>query len=244
MGTPRHISDTEMTRRRIGVVVIVATRLYREGLTRILGRHPRVEVLGSSAELDDGVERATASSADVVLLDTAAAPRPQALRHAVDALPRARLVAFGIAESEEVVIRCAEAGVSGYVPHDATVEELVMVLEGAIRDELICSPRLAATLLRRVGVLARERSQIEVDEPVRLTSRETQIVALIDEGLSNKQIASRLQIELPTVKNHVHRILEKVGVSRRGEAAARIRSLRRSFAVPLSTAGTGSRAAN
>ncbi|HEX6228839.1 MAG TPA: response regulator transcription factor [Solirubrobacterales bacterium] len=134
-------------------------------------------------------------------------------------------MAFGIAESEDVVIRCAEAGVAGYVPHDATLEQLIEVLDAALRDEVVCSPRLAGTLLRRVGALAREIGPAGGSD-VRLTARETQIVALIDEGLSNKEIAARLQIGTPTVKNHVHHILEKVGASRRGEAAARVRALR------------------
>jgi two-component system, NarL family, nitrate/nitrite response regulator NarL len=229
--------------RPIGVVVIVETRLYREGLVRILQRHPRVEVLGSAADLDQGITQATRARADAVLLDTGAAANQVALRCAVDALVPTRVVAFGIAETEEVVIRCAEAGIAGYVPHEAAVEELVEVLEGVVRDEVVCSPRLAATLLRRVGALARERDPAPATDVIRLTSRETQIVALIDEGLSNKEIASRLQIELPTVKNHVHHIFEKLRVSRRSEAAARIRSLRRAAGEPVSASGTGSRVA-
>jgi DNA-binding NarL/FixJ family response regulator len=85
----------------------------------------------------------------------------------------------------------------------------------------VCSPRLAATLLRRVAVLAADRAQPRVE--ARLTARELEIVELIDEGLSNKEIASRLCIEVPTVKNHVHNILEKLDVRGRAEAAARVR---------------------
>ena len=89
---------------------------------------------------------------------------------------------------------------------------------------VVFSPRLAGTLLRRIGALARERHDDEPD--VRLTARETQILALIDDGLANKEIASRLHISLPTVKNHVHNLLEKLDVTRRGEAVARARALR------------------
>jgi two-component system, NarL family, nitrate/nitrite response regulator NarL len=209
----------------IGLFVIAGTRLYREGLERILGRDERIEVVGSASGLDTGVELARDRQADLVLLDIAAVNELEALRGVVTALPGARVVAFGIAESEDVVIRCAEAGVAGYVPHEATLEELVEVLEAALRDEVVCSPRLAGTLLRRVGALARERDPVGEAE-VRLTARETQIIALVDEGLSNKQIAARLQIGTSTVKNHVHHILEKVGAGRRSEAAARVRALR------------------
>src|SRR5437773_985410 len=80
---------------------------------------------------------------------------------------------------------------------------------------------LAASLLRRVATLAAEQAPVSAAE--RLTSREREIVRLIDDGLSNKQIAGELHIELPTVKNHVHNILEKLQVQRRSEAAARVR---------------------
>ncbi len=86
---------------------------------------------------------------------------------------------------------------------------------------MLCTPRIAALLLRRVAEAAAPRSSgLE-----RLTPRETEIVDLIEQGLSNKQIARRLSIELATVKNHVHNILEKLEVARRGEAVARVRAL-------------------
>jgi DNA-binding NarL/FixJ family response regulator len=91
------------------------------------------------------------------------------------------------------------------------------------RGEFLCSPGTAATLLRRVAALAAERHT--ADNGARLTPREQQVVRLIDEGLSNKEIARRLSIEVRTVKNHVHSILEKLQVRRRGEAAARMRAV-------------------
>ena len=93
--------------------------------------------------------------------------------------------------------------------------------DSVARGEMLCSPRLAATLLRRVATLARGTRRLG---PVQLTPRELEIVELIDEGLSNKAIATRLSIELATVKNHVHNILEKLEVSSRAAAAARVRA--------------------
>jgi len=120
------------------------------------------------------------------------------------------------------VIACAEAGVSGYVTREASLDELTGVVESVARGESPCSPRISALLLRRVAETAGRRT--ETDAARRLTRREAEIVGLIDEGLSNKQIAGRLSIELATVKNHVHSILEKLQVERRAEAAARVRS--------------------
>jgi DNA-binding NarL/FixJ family response regulator len=95
------------------------------------------------------------------------------------------------------------------------VEELIDVLTRAARDELICSPRIAATLFRRVGSLAGQRDSAEFD----LTLREREVLALIREDLANKQIAQQLQIAEATVKNHVHSLLEKLHVKRRAQAA-------------------------
>jgi DNA-binding NarL/FixJ family response regulator len=100
------------------------------------------------------------------------------------------------------------------------LDDIVAATTAVVRGETACSPRVAATLLRRVADRARERPYSEFAP---LTSRERQVVALIDEGLSNKEIAARLCIELSTVKNHVHNLLEKLGARGRAEAAARVR---------------------
>ena len=118
----------------------------------------------------------------------------------------------------------AEAGAAGYLLRSDPLVELVAVIGSVARGETRCSPRVAAALLRRVATLSHERRHQA--EPTRLTAREREVLQLVDDGLSNKQIARRLSIELRTVKNHVHHILEKFQVHRRAEAAARFRMAR------------------
>jgi two-component system, NarL family, nitrate/nitrite response regulator NarL len=207
----------------IGLVVVAATRLYGEGLASILGADERIEVLGTASTCAQGLALAAARQADVVLIDVSNGAGE--VKRLVDGLDHAVVVAFGVSDEDDLVLRCAEAGVRGYVPREATVDHLRVVIEGVVRDELVCSSRLAGTLLRHVHWLANERHRVSVDGHGLLTRRESEIVDLIDEGLSNKEIATRLHISLPTVKNHVHHILEKLGVSRRAEAAARVRTL-------------------
>ena len=205
----------------IRALVASDVRLYREGLADGLGRSGRVEVVGTASGGDEAVARTRELGPDVVLVDLAIADWEPAVR-AIAARTEARVVVLGVREVEEEVVACAEAGVSGYVTRAASLEELVDVVESVARGESLCSPRISALLLRRVTEVAgRERAAAPAD---RLTPREAQIVGLIDEGLSNKQIAGRLSIELATVKNHVHNILEKLQVDRRGQAAARLRS--------------------
>jgi DNA-binding NarL/FixJ family response regulator len=222
---PRTALDEHRARAAcVRTALIAETRLYREGLAHLLGRDARIDVVGTAADVETGLAMVDRTAPDAVLLDVCMATERGLVEQLTDAAPGTRIIAFGVADEEATVIACAEAGVAGYVACEAGVEELVRVVTGAIHDEVVCGPRVAATLLRRVGALARERRG-DVPE-VRLTARETQIVALIDDGLSNKEIAARLHISLATVKNHIHNLLEKLNASRRSEAAARARKLR------------------
>jgi two-component system, NarL family, nitrate/nitrite response regulator NarL len=206
-------------RARIQVVVLSDIRLYREGLAEILDKRGPV-VVGTAGDRESGVALVSERRPDIVLVDMAMTHAAAAVRALLDAAPHVPVVALGVSETEDDVIACAEAGVSGYVTRDESVGDLVAALESVSRGEMICSPGIAAALLRRVTALARREDSAP---RTRLTRRELEIVELIDRGLSNKEIARRLSIELATVKNHVHNILEKLQVRRRTEAAARVR---------------------
>src|SRR4051794_27145054 len=128
----------------------------------------------------------------------------------------ARVVGIAVGDEEDEVVACAEAGVAGYVSRDDSLDDLLAAVRGAVRGEVRCPPAIAATLMRSVASTARRARAARpvaaaAAAPSRLTRRESEIVGLIGEGLSNKQIAGRLCIELPTVKNHVHHILDKLG---------------------------------
>jgi two-component system, NarL family, nitrate/nitrite response regulator NarL len=199
----------------IGVRIVSQIELLREGLEVLLGRDERLRI--------------EESDPDVVLLDTALGDGPAAVREASAAMPRARIVALGVSETSDELMPLAEAGIAGFVTRGATHRQVADAVWSAAHDELACSPRVASSLLRHVRVVATRPPREAADTG--LTRREREIVGLIDEGLSNKQIASRLCIELPTVKNHVHNILEKLHVSRRGEAVARVRASRRAAGI-------------
>lgn len=202
----------------IGVLVIAGVRLYRDGVGRALARDARIEVVGTASTAAEAIALARERTPDAAVLDLGAAG-PSLVRELKAAAPGIRVVALAVHEVDADVVGWAEAGISGLVTQEGTVDDLVAAVVAAARDELACSPRMAAALLRRVQALAGASTGAE---PA-LTPREIEIAQLLERGLSNKEIASRLHIELPTVKNHVHRILEKLGVGRRTEAAARIR---------------------
>jgi two-component system, NarL family, nitrate/nitrite response regulator NarL len=156
------------------------------------------------------------------------------------AAPHAQVIAVGVFETEQQVIACAEAGVAGYLLRHESLAQLGAVVQSVLRGETICSPQVAATLLRRVATLAAERRS--ADGTAQLTVREREVLQLVDLGMSNRDIAERLSIEVRTVKNHVHNILEKLQVHRRGEAAARLRAGRALVPLGVPAHPTGSRA--
>jgi DNA-binding NarL/FixJ family response regulator len=133
--------------------------------------------------------------------------------------PPPKVVALGVPNAESDVLACAAAGVSGYVTREDPLETMVAAIESVARGELLCTPRMAAALFDQVRVLTSNRLPAGTEE---LTPREREVLGLIEDGLSNKAIGQRLRIELPTVKNHVHNILEKLRVHRRADAVARL----------------------
>lgn len=205
----------------IRVAILADIRLYREGLGNALRREPDMEVLATAASGAEAAARIGAVRPDVVLVDMAMLASAAMVRALIAGQAGVRVVALAVPETERHVMACAEAGVVGYVPREGSMTDLLAAIRGAVVGEARCSPVIAGSLLRRVGALAADHDWDA--RGARLTRRETEIVGMIDGGLTNKEIARRLHIEVATVKNHVHNILEKLGVHRRADAAARLR---------------------
>jgi DNA-binding NarL/FixJ family response regulator len=216
----------------VSALIVADVRLYREGISLLLRRDNAVSVAAAVVDATEARDFLQGRPADVVLVD-ATTPRGLESVTALVRLPHGPpVVALGVDDDDSAILACAEVGVAGYVTREGSRKELSATILAASRGELECSPHVAAVLLRRVAALA------AVQQPARepraapeLTPREQQIVALLGEGLSNKEIASRLHIQVATVKNHVHRIIEKLHIQRRGEVAGAMR--RRAEAAEL-----------
>jgi two-component system nitrate/nitrite response regulator NarL len=201
----------------IRVAVVSQVRLYREGLMLVLSGVRGIEVVGSAGNGPQAVDLIVALRPSVAIVDARMVARPGLLSSFRQACAVVRVLAFGVRDDPAEIIACAEAGVSGYVSDQADVAELATVLEAVERDELSCSPLVAGALLKRVTELAGTRAPRSSSPAGVLTSRETEVMALVEQGLMNKQIARRLGISLSTVKNHVHRILQKEAVMSRDD---------------------------
>ena len=175
------------------------------------------------------LDRLEAQAADAIIFDIQMRDGFPLARELHARLPHIKIVAFAVSDIEGEIITGAMAGISGYVHRDAGIGDLVTEVVNSVRGELHCSPRLAARLLQQIASLSfadgkAGSPRVAAGHGVRLlTRRESEILALVDKGLSNKEIARALKISFATVKNHVHHILDKLHVRRRAQALALLR---------------------
>jgi two-component system, NarL family, nitrate/nitrite response regulator NarL len=200
------------------VFVVAPIRVHRESLSVALNDTESVSVVGTAPTVPDALPHLRDVGADVAVLD---APTPDDVDLSLPTIieSEVKLVAVGVPDEEAV--GWIEAGVSGCVPPEASLADLAGAVATVAGGELVTPPNVTGHLINRVRRLAAEVPGAA--ERGRLTSRQMQVLALADQGLTNQQIARRLSIQEQTVKNHMHRILQKLGVHRRAEAVARMR---------------------
>jgi two-component system nitrate/nitrite response regulator NarL len=204
------------------VVIIAAVRLYRDGLADVLGRHLTISVAGTAASGPAGIECVRRCRPDLVLVDMVTAGDVDNLTQLRAVSPQSRVVVLGVVESGAEILACIEAGAVGYVPRNGSLADLVTTLELVGRGEAVCPPAIVAALLGRVAELT-GGGTLTMSGSEQLTSRELQVIRLIENGLTNREIADRLSMALSTVKNHTHSIFDKLQIRRRAEAAAWVR---------------------
>jgi two-component system nitrate/nitrite response regulator NarL len=198
------------------VFIVADVRLYREGLAGSLSTCSRLVVVGTSASREDTCQRVPQLRPEVVLVDVATRESLELIRDLRAEALRCKVLAFAVEENMTDIIECAEAGAAGYVSADASLDDLVTAIESIARSEFVCSPRMAAQLFGRISERG-ERWSVQANT---LTSRERQVLDCLRQGKSNKEIGQTLNIAEPTVKNHVHHLLEKLDVTTRAQAAA------------------------
>ena len=193
--------------------------LYAECLALALGSRRDVTVVGTAPCRGSATRLIEGTSPDVVIVDVASPAALQVISDVVAGRSPPSVIAVDAPETEDDIVACIEAGVSAFVAADASLADLLATLSRVGRGESVVSPRIATTLIKHVRELADAHA---ADSSQALTQRELEILVLIDRGLSNKEIAGALSIEVSTVKNHVHHILGKLDVSRRTEAPGKL----------------------
>ncbi|WP_116948899.1 LuxR C-terminal-related transcriptional regulator [Jiangella endophytica] len=206
------------------VILVDDTTLSRDALAAQLRGQAWTGDVHTAADVAATVLLPHDPRSSVVLVHLGSVDGLQVLRAVRTALPDARVVAIAVPDDGDDALACAQTGVAGIVLRTGTLHDLEATVEGVARGETVCPPSVVGALVRHV--FAEATHAREPADDGRLTSREREVLVLIEQGLTNKEIGRRLGIEVRTVKNHVHNVLEKLRVRHRSEAAARLRSAR------------------
>ena len=208
------MSDSAET---VQVFILAENRLLREALTRILSKKSDIRVVGASAFSPDVVEQISSAAPDVLLSDSAAVALSE-LRLVSEvraAIPGLKVVMIGMEADRETFLRAVRDGVVGYVLKDASAMEVAAAVRCVANDEAVCPPSLSLALFERVASQNNHPSNFVIRRNLGLTRREQQLVQLISHGLTNKEIGAQLHLSEQTVKNHIHRMLRKLGATDR-----------------------------
>jgi two-component system nitrate/nitrite response regulator NarL len=216
------VHQDHISSERIRVLIAHEVRVVRDGIASLLSQSPMLTVVDFPPQENGHEEQQDGNAVDVALIvaelaNNGAADQIQKIKntHA-----DAKVVIIGVSGTENESLEYIEAGASGYVLPGSRPEDLIETIQKVHRGEASCPPDILARLFERVASF-RSRLQIAQDSELsNLTNRELEILHLVADGMSNKEIATYLKLEIQTVKNHVHNILEKLRVHNRREAAA------------------------
>jgi two-component system NarL family response regulator len=198
---------------------LAENRLLREALTVLLGKKGNIRVVDARAFSPQMVSQLSEASPDILLSDSSVlgAPDFRLVAEVRAALPGLKVVAIGMEEDRDTLLQAVREGVLGYVLKDASALELASAVRAVAEGRAVCPPSLCMALFEFV---AEERPVgLRLGHDLGLTRREQQLIEMIDRGLTNKEIAGQLNLSEQTVKNHVHRMLRKLGASDRLAAA-------------------------
>ncbi len=202
----------------IKILIVSDIRFLRESLAEALARESKLVISGCFADLEEALSVVAVTRSEIILLDEAFPEGLRAVRRIREAVPQVLPVVIAVTENPEFVIAWGEAGVAGYIPRSCGVADIFPLLADIRCGRQACSAEVAAGLLHRLAVLCSNVGEADgaTRSPV-LTVREMQIGHMIVAGMSNKDIARRLDIGVATAKTHVHHLLAKLNVQRRGQ---------------------------
>ena len=201
------------------VLIVDDHALFRRGLQMVLDGEPDIEVVGEAADGQQALERAQELMPDVVLMDVRMPRRSgiEATREIRDALPHVRIIMLTVSDEEADLYEAIKAGASGYLLKEISTDEVPEAIRSVISGQSRISPSMASKLLTEFAAWSKRTGPPGVNAPM-LTERELEVLRLVAQGLSNRDIAGRLFISENTVKNHVRNILDKLRLHSRMEA--------------------------
>jgi len=208
----------------IRAFLMIENRLLREALVRLFRKRPDLTVVGQTSPADGTPLGVLETECNVLVGDSLLSSRLPADFSAKGGMPAGvKIILIGMEPDEKQFMAAVRSGVTGYLLQDASASDVVAAVRAVCRGEAVCPPQLVATLFRFMAQIAREMPLNNSSKPD-LTLRQQQLVTLVAKGLTNKEIASHLNLSEFTVRNHIHNILKQVDASSRSEAVETIRS--------------------
>ena len=206
----------------IALVLIDDNRLLREGIVAMVRSQPGFRVLAASADATEALKKVREAKPDIVLVDFGLEDHDSLSLTATvhSEVPEAKVIVMGLLPLQEDVAHYVRAGASGFIMKDASFDEFFSTIRAVAGGAQVLPSQLTNSLFSQIVRNAAVKDKARVVDAVRLTTRERQVIDLLGEGLSNKEISSRLHIAVHTVKSHVHNVLEKLALHSRLEVAA------------------------
>ena len=209
----------------IRAFLLIENRLLREALVRLFRKRSDLIVVGQTSPTDESLLGVLETECNVLVGDSFVPDRLPAILAANNgALAGFRIILIGMEPDEEQFLSAVRSGVMGYLLQDACASDVVAAVRAVFRGEAVCPPQLCSVLFRSFAEMARELTLQNSTSRPDLTLRQQQLVALVAKGLTNKEIASHLNLSEFTVRNHIHNILKQVDASSRSEAVETIRA--------------------
>ncbi len=204
----------------IRVLICDDHALFRRGLIMVLESEEGIEVVAEAEDGDDAVRKAEESAPDVVLMDVRMPKMSgiEATRAIAEVVPSAKILMLTVSDEEEDLYEAVKAGATGYLLKEISIEEVANAIRAVVQGQSLISPSMASKLLTEFNTLVRRAEEKQQFPAPRLTDRELEVLKLVAQGMSNREIADDLYISENTVKNHVRNILEKLHLHSRMEA--------------------------
>jgi len=207
--------------KKIRILLVEDNRILRDGIKALIDKQSDLRVVGSTGGNHDTLEKTRDLKPHVVLLDLGLrnANGVRVVQTLAKELPQTKIIGMGLIPSQLDIVEFVEAGAAGFILKDATTEEVLGTIRAVAQGMKILPPVLAESLFTHVVNHALRNGKGKLPSAVRMTKREREIIVLIAEAMSNKEIAQRLNLSTHTVKSHIHNILEKMALHSRLEIA-------------------------
>jgi two-component system response regulator DevR len=202
---------------KIGVFVLAGNRLFRESLASILKSKSDIRVVGTASCTSAAFAQVEGSGCDVLLVDPTGGDRMDLpfVREITRMAPKPKLVLIDMVDDHSILLKAIQAGAVGYILQSASALDIVAAVRSVHQGEAVCPPQLCRSLFEYVARLQKSVLSFPLKAKTGLTRREQQLVPLIAQGFTNKEIGCQLHLSEQTVKNHIHRVLQKTGASSR-----------------------------